>query len=460
MLVVLKICVLIALSFQLYLIAARPLDLDVPVTPSTIKRRAGLDSNTSQNATDSDDEIVCSAYDVEGWNICRNCSTPGNTTESAVGVRTRNTPNILGKRKLDSPARFSSMDDFMQFTSLRSEVMPKGNYLYPTTAIWQRFNHEDYKIGMKLGGCSSLVVASRSGVYITHYFQYPSMRTNPPSTQEHQELLFRNQILSTLEANVYPVGQKGKKKLEIINALQPLVSKRAGQIQATGILFAPDNNVQAMLISPRKSQSHVKQNFEFLYYVQQLREKVRSILPESAVIKIQDYLRPTDLADYKFWKKRMDSSSLMDWIRGHAIDKMYFQYSPHQGYELYLGTDLTPIMSDYWNRTELPPLPPTFGPPVVAPLVSRPPPVRTWNNQSSEPNAPNNTGANSPQSNVTNPNTPHSFPGFLFRRPSNPSRSSLSQSGAPPNTPPRHHRRPSGGFVNWFHKTKNITEAD
>ena len=241
-----------------------------------------------------------------------------------------------------------------------------GDYNYPTTAATASWGLRDERIGVdELVGCTSLVVASRRGVYITHYFENPSMTSPHDLPQKEQDIIFRRQVLATLD-DAWDYTLMGRKVY--IPALKPLVeaSSAPNSPNTGGVpydhtpgtpsdfdaserkLFTAEDHVRAVIISPRRPFSGV-QGVDFLFprYVDALAKKVRHILPPGSLIERAEYHKAKEIEEYASRGPQQRQRYLM----ASAIGKVLVQYSPDQGYEVYASRNAHPVLSDYWNNT-------------------------------------------------------------------------------------------------------------
>lgn len=247
----------------------------------------------------------------------------------------------------------------MFFLSDPKDQMLVGNTSFPTTAkwdLWDQFTEHDYNIRLNdLKGATVLFVTSQKGIYIACYMENPCFRTIPISKPYDQFLLFRKNVIEAMDAPHSPIPA------EFVPALMPLVMK-SEQLKSedmrneAGILFTDYNGVKAALISPQRiptPQRNTTGKYLYPNYLDSMKQHLEEILPSDASIVEKPYV---PLSEYNFWLKNKPPTEAQAWIITHAIDKVYFQYSydtntQDQGYELYVGDDAQPVISDYWTSS-------------------------------------------------------------------------------------------------------------
>lgn len=242
----------------------------------------------------------------------------------------------LIKRALLSPRiTDNNMDSFVdlvwhRITDHLPSIQPHDG---TTTALARQFtNRSDIILGVdKLYGCTVLVVASRRGVYLAHYFDNPGFGSQKPLRQREQDRQFDTIVLGSLDWSVNGVQDP---------PLAPLVSRQPNQIEE--ILFGPEDHVKALVVSGRIAGSS---SFFFARYVNKLVAKLRQMLPEDALFGTADY----ELQSFCPMDDPEGLRCLLQHLKRTAVGKLLVQYSPGHGYEVFVGRDPTPKMSDYWR---------------------------------------------------------------------------------------------------------------
>lgn len=253
--------------------------------------------------------------------------------------REANSMATVSKRALITPTTTNNnMDAFMSFMWPRiTDHMPiNRGTLGKTIALARPFYSTDRVFGMdKLYGCTVLLVASRRGVYLAHYWDSPGFDSSPPVNQYEQDQRFDSAVLRSLERS--SIGFEDP-------ALEPLVSRQRND--SAKVYFAPGDNVKALVIGARRPASELPGDFLYGRYVNKLVARLRQMLPEDSWTGTTDYKLP-----YHVERNNPDSlRQLQEYMKGTAEDKLLFQYSEGHGYEVYLGRYPAPRMSDYWTE--------------------------------------------------------------------------------------------------------------
>ena len=91
---------------------------------------------------------------------------------------------------------------------------------------------------------------------------------------------------------------------------------------------------------------HGRNPYLYQLYVERLHSAVSDMLPNGTVIEILPYTRIRDLPVAKTFNR--DWAEFFLWTNRIAVGKVSIQYSPAEGYEVYVDRGMKPGLSAYW----------------------------------------------------------------------------------------------------------------
>lgn len=196
-----------------------------------------------------------------------------------------------------------------------------------------------------LFGCTSLVVVSRKGAYVSHFYEHPSF-TGAGSPVE-QRARFKKQVLDELEGTHAPLMQ----------ALAALVDGTKYHNPAPAVLFDSNSRPQVLIVSPKRSPGSTSDDYRPL--IDDLEGQARSILRGTgATFERSQYERAQFTPDgWPVWQRTMlqgNENGWREWLQEQAYGKVLVQYDPSAGpgrtrnYTTYVATNTTPALSDHW----------------------------------------------------------------------------------------------------------------
>ena len=259
-----------------------------------------------------------------------------------------------------TPGRFRARDIDIFFASQWHgvEAVPKTGITedLPSTAIWGRWGEHRRTLGIdNMHGCTSLVVLSPKGYFLSHYFEQPSFRAHkgcslPTKTQDQ---IFARQVLDTL---VYDLEdpETGHVGAPPLRALKDDVLPDG----SSGPIFTDNEKVNVLIFTPaRRHEQPAEETVCYPKYVQAIAYLVESMLPNASV-RVVDYYRPykwRDAPPMPERRTRQQQADFEDFMRRTAAGKVLVEYSPSaerflKGYNVwgprqYKGT---PLASERW----------------------------------------------------------------------------------------------------------------
>ena len=272
------------------------------------------------------------------------------------GTQSCNNTNI--PRALDEPtdAPFNNnMDTFM--TSFFNDH--KLNSTVPSDLLANAasgvFGNTDLKIGTdNVYGCTCLIVISRSGVYMTHYYENPTFYDFTPGQQDQQwhQQVFQNVILKSI-INGETYGLEGTRMIPSQTAaLVPLIRNEVDPPgENPNALFTPDEHVDVLIISPYAAGSdqplYARREDEIVTVLDHL-------MPQGTNYLSFNYHKWGDTQEFEQWGAEAHPTSeqkhdrIEDELRNSAQGKVVVEYSPGQGYKVWGFSFPQPLLQDQW----------------------------------------------------------------------------------------------------------------
>ena len=310
-----------------------------------------VDPPSDSTSADPDEQFPCS----QDSPMCKANGAPCRRSLAELRPRELAVAHPLdesSKRSVDAPG--NDMDQFMHsvFTS------PAFNYTVPVdraaTSAVEQFQDNDVKIGLgAMYGCTSLVVISRRGVYMTHYYESPYFYDD--QTQEHttpeQYQSFADNILSSITTGS---TDNGTQHVDPLDGMASDQSRVASNPADANLLFTPDDNVQAFIISPHRW--YKPNDARFPDRLNQIKATASSLLPPQTTFNTFLYQRMSQTPEVQAWVRENPSGSTVDWeseitqqILNTANSKVLVDYSKGQGYKVWMMRNTEPVVQDQWN---------------------------------------------------------------------------------------------------------------
>ena len=244
------------------------------------------------------------------------------------------------------------MNDFM--TSVwKTPGMTNVPSDFDANAASIQFATSDVTVGTdNLNGCTSLIVISRRGVYLTHYIEFPSfLETFSSLTDEDLAFIFGEGILSSIDTGnslrtEYVPGSNAPKMIFSKAATTSLKSA------ADDAMFGADDHVKIMLVSPFKLNGYTE-----LQYLDRLRliiDRIKPFVPADAELFESGYRPLRNNPAYQDWwhSQRPSRESVEafnnDYFSESADGKVLVNYSPGQGYKVWMFNNPQPVLQDQW----------------------------------------------------------------------------------------------------------------
>ncbi|KAL8793809.1 MAG: hypothetical protein Q9195_003639 [Heterodermia aff. obscurata] len=245
------------------------------------------------------------------------------------------------KRALPTPVY--GVKGFVEWQTDRARKVPHGVWAQSTALIAKLVNENDTMAVTGLHGCTSVIVASKKAIYMSHLWQVPSFESFQPwVTRENELAITRDQIIDPL---IHGAG-----------------AEMPGLISYTGAgeAFADDTEPVIIIVTPRKPGAaphrdvwrRLKFPEKVNIIVQILQNYIQQSGPNTEVEPlIVDYVASTD----------PDKAAREDAISG----KVLFQYDPAQAmvpeprkpcrsyqqamFRLWVGDAPTPALEKSWR---------------------------------------------------------------------------------------------------------------
>lgn len=227
------------------------------------------------------------------------------------------------------------MGTFMNnlFNSLDTTIVPHAAPgMPPSSAGWEIWaQRPNVNLGVRgLFGCTSLIVVSKRGVYMTHYFEGPSFIGTRAD--------FDSQVLNTLT---------------VATPLCPSLAFMTTGIPAMRAFDAADQP-QALIVSVgTNSITRNVGTFAYPALVSALEAQVQTILPPGSKVTKYDYTRASDLLPASKYGDP-NSVAFRDFMRTTAYGKVITQYSATgsatggPAYKVYVENQPNAIIEASW----------------------------------------------------------------------------------------------------------------
>lgn len=273
-----------------------------------------------------------------GASPCNNITWPEPKSSREVS---NSKPNVKRRRaprqpKSDEKGRVKARDIDRYFISRWSSVgvVPTTNLTpdLPSTAIWGRWGDQERKLGVQdMHGCTALVVLSRKGYFLSHFYEHPSFRgrKNEVVTEKDQDQIFARQVLEPL---VYDLKnpENGRTVATPLREMKNNTLPDGG----AGPIFSNTDKIQALIFTPtRRNDQPKEESICYPKYIQQLRCLVEAILP-SASINVIDYFRPyrwRDAPPLPAYRTTEQQRDFEDFMQRTATGKALVEYNPASG---------------------------------------------------------------------------------------------------------------------------------
>ena len=299
-------------------------------------------------------------------NLCNGNNASCNTTtkvrrsidqEESLHFSFSNGLKGLIKRVFDDPRDARYNNDINNFISsiwdsgTLTRIVQKSKLADAEVVRW---GNADQKVGIDgLFGCTSLIVASRRGLYITHYWAKPTF---------HDRDLFNDIIVRSLvNGQTYQQVESEPRSDTLlcfdadVPALVPLASRHSpdGTNPPGKILFGPDDKVKVGIVTPKAYQSSY---YKYMAFVMELYDLIKTILPDNAEVFALPYRALSDEPDFRAWvianqplAEEVNAEALRR-LEGQAQGKILVEYSASdKGYKVWVfGMQLSQL-ADQWS---------------------------------------------------------------------------------------------------------------
>lgn len=271
---------------------------------------------SSASQTSSVSSVVSSGYSLCGpsCSSCANNDLPSSTPPSKVKRHLGGDEAPKHKRMLDWPDNAPYDGDVDLFTwwqwkwNLIGLVGHRNDPPYFSSSFFYPLTNFPFSTGVAgLYGCTSLIVHSTRGVWISHLWEVPTFN-DPTITPAQQQLRFQQQVIDILGPGDGTVDFPG-----------------LTQYMGAGDPFSPDMHVQAVIITPRNRFNPVNGVLMYADMAHQIARTVTQLFGGNWDTGDNGNLAaPVIFGDYT---PQSDSLS-QEWT---ASGKAIFQYDPVQG---------------------------------------------------------------------------------------------------------------------------------
>lgn len=261
------------------------------------------------------------------------------------------------KRVLDGPQNApwrGNTNEFMSFQWKNKDIKildlgstDDDDEAPPSTSEFLPLEDSQVNFGVTgLCGCTSLVVASTQGVWISHFWEDPSFDDSddhPYITEEQQQEIFKREVLDVLGPG------DGTPEFEGL-------SQYIGQ----GKPFGPNTYVQAVVITPgEKQQNNMPDNVMYANMVQDIVITVTRLFggdfpnddpgTMGTAVDVIDYLPQRDLEDVKEFTPFGKALFQYDPVEARCIDTSTGQMTQFAMLRLWLENRSQSYLDHYWK---------------------------------------------------------------------------------------------------------------
>lgn len=283
-------------------------------TVSHISSRSSFASRTSSATSSVSSSTVSSAgfLCAPTCSACANVAPAPSTDPFKVKRHLQGEVGRKDKRMLDWPdnAPYNGNQNYFiwqQFIDTVRDVVAMSNIPgHASTALYRPLLNQPFGMAVTgLYGCTSLIIISTKGVWMSHFWENPSFIV-PFDDPVEQQARFEQQVINILgpgDGNLFPG------LTQFINSNGP---------------FSPDSNVQAIIVTPQDRYNPLPGIRMYENMVQQIAGNVTKLFGGNYNQGNHGTLsRPVIFRDY-----RPDSSPLSQ--RWSTTGKVLFQYDPVQ----------------------------------------------------------------------------------------------------------------------------------
>lgn len=272
--------------------------------------------SSSVSQTSSVSSAVSSGASLCGFTCssCVNNDLPSSTPPPKVKRHRGSGVALKEKRMLDWPGNAPYDGDLDFFTwsqwqwNLMGLVAHRQDFQNPSSSFFHPLTNFRFSVGVAgLYGCTSLIVLSSRGVWISHLWENPTF-DDPTINAIQQKSRFQQQVLDILGPGDGTYGFPG-------------LSQYIGEGQA----FGPDTHAQAIIITPRNRYNPVPGVLLYPAMAQQIAKTVTQLFGGNwDTGATGDLVDPVIFADYT----PQSDDFAQQWT---ASGKAIFQYDPEQG---------------------------------------------------------------------------------------------------------------------------------
>lgn len=308
---------------------------------SSVKSSISRTSSVSSSATSSVGFLcapTCSA--------CANVAPPPPTDPFKVKRHLQGEVALKDKRMLDWPANapYNGNQNYFiwqQFmNTVRSVVALSRDPAHPSTARYQPLLNQPFGMAVTgLYGCTSLIITSTKGVWMSHFWENPSFN-DPLLNAAQQQARFEQQVISKLGP-----GDGNN----IMPGLTQFITPN-GQ-------FSPDSHVQAVIITPQNRNNPVPGVRMYNNMVQQIAGNVTNLFGGnynqgnygtlSGPVIIQDYA-PNSSPISQRWTTTGKVLFQYDPVQARCINQYTGQPAQFAQERLWLESNPAQVIDYYW----------------------------------------------------------------------------------------------------------------
>lgn len=197
----------------------------------------------------------------------------------------------LAQRAVVSPKDFDgNVEEFILREYAWAEWVPHRSEGGVSSALVRGLVNHKYDMAVAgLYGCTSVVVVSKRGVWMSHFWEDPSFQSQDQ---------FQTDVLDLLAVGDGTGEMPGIK-----------------QFIGPGLVFDTDARPHTLVITPRNRETMAPGSYEYGPMVDQIVKSLKDLFPAALPPQVSDYLKRDSTADIRFHT---------------ASGKLFFQYDPAQ----------------------------------------------------------------------------------------------------------------------------------